>query len=161
MKTSLLLAFQALLVILTEGRLIPAVRNGSNRSTAQQSTVLARADSDPTDFSWVKRFAAIGDSFTAGIGSGAPLASFLTEAAGSGDWYCARYDTSYPEIMYNALGSSVEDFQYVACSGDRTGDIYKQIQALEGELDLVVMTAGGNDLCLVSKEPTKFKFEVS
>lgn len=48
---------------------------------------------------------------TAGIGSGAPLASFLTEAADSDDWYCARYDTSYPEIIYSYLGSSVDDFQ--------------------------------------------------
>lgn len=36
----------------------------------------------------------------------------------------------------------------MACSGDRTEDIYKQIQDMEGDMDLVIMTAGGNDLCL-------------
>ena len=106
-------------------------------------------DDDPSDFGWVKRWAAVGDSFTAGIGSGSPLGNFLTETPDDNTWYCARYDTSYPMIINDALGGSVEDFQFVACSGDRTGGIYKQIQELEGDLDLVVMTAGGNDLCLV------------
>ncbi|KAK4143162.1 SGNH hydrolase-type esterase domain-containing protein [Dichotomopilus funicola] len=105
-------------------------------------------DDDPSDFGWVKRWAAVGDSFTAGIGSGSPIGNPLTESPYQNDWYCARYDTSYPMIMNDALGSSVEDFQFLACSGDRTGGIYKQIEELEGELDLVVMTAGGNDLCL-------------
>lgn len=45
--------------------------------------------------------------------------------------------------MYAALRETVEDFQYVACSCDRSGDIYTQIQGLKGDLDLVVMTAGG------------------
>jgi lysophospholipase L1-like esterase len=107
-------------------------------------------DNDPTDFSWVKRWAAVGDSFTAGIGSGSPLGNFLTDGPDDNSWYCARYDTSYPMIINDALGGSVEEFQFVACSGDRTGGIYKQIQGLEGNLDLVIMTAGGNDLCLVS-----------
>lgn len=111
---------------------------------------LLRRDDDPTDFGWVKRWAAIGDSFTAGIGSGSPLGNFLTEEPENNDWYCARYDTAYPMILNDALGGSVEDFQFLACSGDRTGGIYKQIQEMDGELDLVVMTAGGNDLCLVS-----------
>lgn len=108
-------------------------------------------DDDPSDFGWVKRWAAVGDSFTAGIGSGSPIGNPLTESPYQDDWYCARYDTSYPMIMNDALGSSVEDFQFLACSGDRTGGIYKQIGELEGDLDLVVMTAGGNDLCLVSE----------
>jgi lysophospholipase L1-like esterase len=106
-------------------------------------------DDDPTDFGWVKRWAAVGDSFTAGIGSGTPLGNFIMDSPDDDSWYCARYDTAYPMIMNDALGSSVEDFQFVACSGDRTGGIHKQIQELEGDLDLVVMTAGGNDLCLV------------
>ncbi|ROW17167.1 hypothetical protein VPNG_01101 [Cytospora leucostoma] len=150
MKASLVSAVPALLASAVEAHVLPTVQHGNNNSTPKESHILARVDSDPTDFSWVKRFAAVGDSFTAGIGSGAPLASFLTQAVGNNDWYCARYDTSYPEIMYKELGKTVEDFQYVACSGDRTGDIYTQIQGLEGDLDLVVMTAGGNDLCLAS-----------
>jgi hypothetical protein len=37
-----------------------------------------------------------------------------------------------------------------ACSGANSQDIQGQISALPSGLDLVLMTAGGNDLCLVS-----------
>ncbi|KAF5252514.1 hypothetical protein FANTH_2408 [Fusarium anthophilum] len=125
-----------------------------------------RADDDPSDFSWVKRWAAIGDSYTAGIGSGRPLGSILDgekldvkvktmnitlpnlEFSGHGNWYCARYDMSYPMIISRLLGSQVESFQYAACSGDRAGQIYQQAEQIEGDLDMVMLTAGGNDLCL-------------
>lgn len=50
--------------------------------------------------------------------------------------------------MENAIGPSVNNFQFEACSGDRTGDIYGQVDNLQSDLDLVMMTAGGNDLCL-------------
>ncbi|KAL2862707.1 SGNH/GDSL hydrolase family protein [Aspergillus lucknowensis] len=111
--------------------------------------LLRRDDDDPTDFSWVKRWAAVGDSYTAGIGSGNPLGKgYFT--IGDSNYQCSRYDTSYPMIVNDALGSSVEDFQFAACSGDRTGNIYEQINDLDGDLDLVIMTAGGNDLCLSS-----------
>ena len=102
-----------------------------------------RAGPDPGDFSWVNRWAAIGDSFTAGIGSG-NLFSKRDE-----DWKCSRYDHSYPAIVNNALGPTVTDFQYVACSGDRSVQIFDQVDGLNDGLDLVMLTAGGNDLCLV------------
>lgn len=116
--------------------------------TILEPRIVQRAG-DPTDFSWIKRWAAVGDSFTAGIGSGSPLGSFLYSQA---DWSCSRYDRSYPEVLNRAFGKSVEDFQFVACSGDRTEQIYTQVQNMDGDLDLVIMTAGGNDLCLV-REP--------
>lgn len=113
--------------------------------TASDSLLVKRGG-DPTDFSWITRWAAVGDSFTAGIGSGSPLGTVFTSRA---DWACSRYDRSYAEVLNRAFGSTVDDFQFVACSGDRTEDIYTQIQNMDGDLDLVVMTAGGNDLCLV------------
>lgn len=106
--------------------------------------LLARDEDDPTDFGWVRRWAAIGDSFTAGIGSGRQTGLPL-----SNNWKCSRYTYSWPAIVNHALGPSVSDFQFAACSGDRSEGIYHQAQAIEGELDLVMMTAGGNDLCLV------------
>lgn len=118
-----------------------------NETTLQDPLVVKR-DGDPTDLSWITRWTAVGDSFTAGIGSGSPLGSIISSQA---DWQCSRYDRSYPEVLNRAFGKSVEDFQFVACSGDRTEDIYTQVQNMDGELDLVIMTAGGNDLCLVSK----------
>ena len=113
--------------------------------TSQAVRLLPRADKDPADFGWIKRWAAIGDSFTAGIGSG-QLFSQRNE-----DYKCSRYDHSYPALANNAFGPTIEDFQYTACSGDRSQQIYDQINAMQGNLDLVMMTAGGNDLCLVSR----------
>ncbi|KAJ5153372.1 SGNH hydrolase [Penicillium canariense] len=97
---------------------------------------------DPEDFSWIANWAAVGDSFTAGIGSGNVYSSRKADKS------CSRYDYSYPSIMNQIFGSSVESFQYSACSGATSIDIAAQIDALSGVLDLAVMTAGGNDLCL-------------
>ncbi|CAG8122912.1 unnamed protein product [Penicillium salamii] len=99
---------------------------------------------DPLDFSWVANWAAVGDSFTAGIGSGNVYSSRKEDKA------CSRYDYSYPSIMNQFFGSSVSNFTYLACSGDTSVDIAAQIARLSKGLDLAVMTAGGNDLCLVS-----------
>lgn len=114
------------------------------------------ARAEELDLSFIERWAAIGDSFTAGIGDS------FTAGIGSGNqlgnmvtldetWKCSRFSYSYPQIVNQALGSSVKDFQYLACSGDRTDGIEKQAKALKGDLDLVVLTDGGNDLCLVSR----------
>ena len=97
------------------------------------------------DFSWVRKWAAVGDSFTAGIGSGDGT---FNDKQDSID--CSRYDYTYPTILNNIFGPSVSQFTYSACSGAITPEIYEQIQALENDMDLVVLTAGGNDLCLVS-----------
>jgi lysophospholipase L1-like esterase len=102
--------------------------------------VLVFADDD---YSWVRNWAAVGDSFTAGIGSG-NLYSELDN-----DLDCSRYDYTYPTIINRYFEPSVRRFTYTACSGATTPDIYKQITALPTGLDLVVMSAGGNDLCLV------------
>ncbi|KAL8356634.1 hypothetical protein RB601_001773 [Gaeumannomyces tritici] len=107
--------------------------------------IAARAGKDPTDFSWVKNWAAIGDSFTAGIGSGHQMGN---EIRTDDDWRCSRYDYSWAKIVDHSLGSSVKNFQFEACSGDRTGGIYDQVNHLRNGLDVVMMTAGGNDLCL-------------
>lgn len=69
---------------------------------------LVRRAGDPTDFSWVHRFAALGDSFTAGIGSGIQLGGVFHN---KDDWTCSRYDQSYPMLVNNVLGPSVDDFQ--------------------------------------------------
>lgn len=117
--------------------------HGDVNDTSRSLRLARRAGPNPADFGWIKRWAAIGDSFTAGIGSG-NLYSRRDE-----DYECSRYDHSYPALANNKFGPAVEDFQYIACSGDRSVQIYDQISALKGGLDLVMMTAGGNDLCLV------------
>ncbi|KAM7213470.1 SGNH hydrolase-type esterase domain containing protein [Rhypophila decipiens] len=104
------------------------------------NSVLVRRDDNPADFGWIKRWAAIGDSFTAGIGSGHQLGSAFHN---KDDWKCSRYDESYPMVLNAAFRPSVNNFQFVACSGDRTGGIYDQANKVSGDLDLVIMTAGG------------------
>ncbi|KAM7185746.1 SGNH hydrolase-type esterase domain containing protein [Naviculisporaceae sp. PSN 640] len=104
-----------------------------------------KTTTDHTKFDWIHRWAAIGDSFTAGIGSGTQLGTYLTEA-----WKCSRYSYSWPKIVNKALGPAVQNFQFPACSGARTEQIRQQAANLAGNLDLVMMTAGGNDLCLAA-----------
>ncbi|KAI9041495.1 SGNH hydrolase [Aspergillus affinis] len=102
-----------------------------------------RDDHDPKSFEWIRRWAALGDSFTAGIGAGNLFNG--TED----DIKCSRYDRSYPARLKLAFPEDA-DFQYLACSGDRTEQIHAQTMRLkEGQdLDLVILTGGGNDLCL-------------
>ncbi len=107
------------------------------------SRVVLVASQAYDDWTWVKKFAAVGDSFTAGIGAGRLHGSDKNTVD------CSRYDLSYPVVMQRFLGS-VQNFQYPACSGDTSVRIMEQIDQLSGDIDLAVMTAGGNDLCLVS-----------
>ncbi|KAL4953353.1 SGNH hydrolase-type esterase domain-containing protein [Aspergillus filifer] len=116
----------------------------SQRQNSTTSVLsLPRADNtNPADFRWIERWAAIGDSFTAGIGSG------QLYSRSKGDRQCSRYDRSYPAILERRLGPSVKVFEYLACNGDRTNGIFQQALSLQKDMDLVVLTAGGNDLCL-------------
>jgi hypothetical protein len=107
-----------------------------------------RKDEDPTDYSWVKNLAAIGDSFTAGIGAGNHLGDVFHNRD---SWLCSRYDLSYPMLVNSVIGPSVRNFQFPACSGDRSTQIFEQVSTLKE--DMVIMTAGGNDLCLVCLLP--------
>ncbi|EZF78372.1 hypothetical protein H105_00529 [Trichophyton soudanense CBS 452.61] len=107
-----------------------------------KSPLSSRSIKDAADFGWVKRWVAIGDSFTAGIGAGRPYSQSKSDRS------CSRYDLAYPAVLNRLFGSVVQDSQYIACSGDRSVQIYEQAKALKGDLNLVVLTAGGNDLCL-------------
>ncbi|EEP82320.1 predicted protein [Uncinocarpus reesii 1704] len=131
----------SVLLGVTQSHVIPLIDNITNHSGLQRR----QGDKNPTHFNWVKSFAAIGDSYSAGIGSGAHLGQIWHNRD---DWRCSRYDQSYPMIMNNYLGTDVEKFQYLACSGDKSWQIYDQAKKLEGNIDLLTLTAGGNDLCL-------------
>ncbi|KAB5570388.1 SGNH hydrolase-type esterase domain-containing protein [Coniochaeta sp. 2T2.1] len=104
-----------------------------------------QAGSASVSLGFVQRWAAIGDSYTAGIGSGERMGTLIE---GTQDWLCSRYTYTYPNMIDRFIGSARADFQYPACSGARTGEIFQQARALQGNLDVVMLTAGGNDLCL-------------
>ncbi|KZL67148.1 esterase family protein [Colletotrichum tofieldiae] len=130
--------------------IIPHKGDKDNNDTSPNDAldVLTKRATDPANLSWIKNWAAIGDSFTAGIGAGRQLGQAFHNRD---DWKCSRYDQSYPMVLNSMFGSSVSKFQYPACSGDRSEQIYKQVtEKLDTDLNLVVMTAGGNDLCLAA-----------
>jgi lysophospholipase L1-like esterase len=79
-----------------------------------------------------QEYAALGDSYAAGVGSG-----------GSGG--CGRSDSAYPSLWNGA--HSPADFRFVACSGATTQDVLDgQLAPLSSETTLVTLTIGGNDI---------------
>ncbi|KAF2106706.1 SGNH hydrolase-type esterase domain-containing protein [Lophiotrema nucula] len=88
------------------------------------------------DFTMIKNYAAIGDSFAAGIGVGD-----LRPEASAKD--CSRYTGAYPLKIQEAV--QAKDFQFTACSGDVSKEIKEQAKKLKRGLNLVTVSAGGND----------------
>ncbi|KAF2490541.1 SGNH hydrolase [Lophium mytilinum] len=92
-------------------------------------------------YSWVRTFASIGDSYAAGLGAGNRI-----------DWSCSRYDHSYPSLLNSKtfLGDNPNrTHQYLACSGATSEEVLaKQVSALDEDLDVITVSAGGNDVGL-------------
>ena len=102
-------------------------------------------ETDPSssaEFSWIENMVSIGDSYAAGLGSGRRV-----------DFSSSRYSTAYPNIVYDSLrlyGSNKTHHSF-ACSGaDSTEILTKQVPALNSNLDLVTISAGGNDIGLTA-----------
>ncbi|KAI9671724.1 MAG: hypothetical protein M1831_003252 [Alyxoria varia] len=99
-------------------------------------------DSDPEDQSWIEAWAAVGDSYAAGIGAG-------TRLVGYGDWWCSRYNESFPNLINTdpRLGNNANrKFTFWACSGAKTDQITEQVNGLDNESqDVILISAGGND----------------
>ncbi|KAJ5475502.1 hypothetical protein N7539_007789 [Penicillium diatomitis] len=97
---------------------------------------------DPSDLSFITRMAAIGDSYSAGIGAG-------TRLQGDGDSACSRYDNAYPNLIHNdgRLGDPASrTFQFKSCSGALTADVINnQIPQISGNQQVILLSAGGND----------------
>ena len=68
---------------------------------------------------------------------------------GWGDWFCSRYDQSFPRIMNDDVRLGNSDgriFNYWPCSGAKADAVTKQINALrDASQDLITITAGGDD----------------
>jgi lysophospholipase L1-like esterase len=91
-------------------------------------------------FPWIQKFASIGDSYSAGLGSGDRL-----------DWTCSRYAYSYPNILHTSFfgRDANRTHQFLACSGAASSEILeKQVPMLQENLDLLTISAGGNDIGL-------------
>lgn len=80
------------------------------------------------------RYVALGDSYSAGAGSGSYIADGTP---------CYRSSRAYPVLVGLARGLDVTQ---QSCSGARTSDIAGQAQALTSNTSLVTVTIGGNDI---------------
>lgn len=77
-------------------------------------------------------YAALGDSFSAGVGASGQSGS------------CSRSNNSYAPLW--AAQNSPASFQFLACNSATTDDVRNtQIPALSSGADLVSITVGGND----------------
>ncbi|MFD3977464.1 SGNH/GDSL hydrolase family protein [Streptomyces griseus] len=105
-----------------------------------------------TDSAAAGGYAALGDSYSSGVGAG----SYLSD---SGD--CRRSTNAYPYLWQAA--NSPASFDFVACSGATTSSVASsQLGVLNASTSLVSVTAGGNDVgfadvmqdCVLSNEAT-------
>ncbi|KAL8759101.1 MAG: hypothetical protein Q9184_003726 [Pyrenodesmia sp. 2 TL-2023] len=94
----------------------------------------------PSYFAWINTWAAIGDSFAAGIGAG----STPKEAD---EVQCSRYGDAYPAILNDLMEIPQVSFKFLACTGATSAEIKDQAKLLDpGSLDLLSISAGGNDV---------------
>ncbi|KAE8332768.1 fibronectin type III domain protein [Aspergillus sergii] len=93
--------------------------------------------------------AAIGDSYSAGIGAGERLGSVADTLVSNSDWACSRYDHAYPYLIHNdeRLGDpDARTFQFKSCSGAVIEDVINdQIPNISGNQQVILLSAGGND----------------
>lgn len=97
-------------------------------------------------------YAALGDSYSSGVGAG----SYLPDSG-----TCRRSTNAYPYLWQAA--NSPASFDFVACSGATTSSVASgQLGVLSASTSLVSITAGGNDVgfadvmqdCVLSSEAT-------
>lgn len=156
----------ALTVFATTSLGIPFLdSSSSNSQNPTPLEILPRADVDPSDLSYVSKWAALGDSYArrhnyfprtfiltaiakkaAGIGAGKPLGDLLHHD----DWSCSRWDGAYPNLMNQMEGFTDKDFKFLACSGWTSVQIKdKQVPMLDDKSQQVItLSAGGNDVYL-------------
>lgn len=82
------------------------------------------------------RYVALGDSYSAGVGSGS-----YTSSSGS----CERSTKAFSQLWANTHAPS--SYRSVACSGATTADVTSnQLSALSSSTTLASITIGGNDV---------------
>lgn len=109
------------------------------------ATPVERRQTAMQNFHLPTSFAALGDSFSAGIGSG----KFLTSSADGSDNACGRMDGSYPWQLFNLkpFEEPLESFpDFYSCSGDIMDNIDGQVAKLNGKkVDAITLSISGND----------------
>ncbi|WP_344419705.1 SGNH/GDSL hydrolase family protein [Amycolatopsis minnesotensis] len=113
---------------------VPA-RITSRRSLAAIAVAMLAAVGMATPASAVQAstYAALGDSYSSGVGAG--------DYGDSGS--CKRSANAYPNLW--AKAHSGTQLTFVACSGARTPDVLKQADSIKSGTNLVTVSVGGND----------------
>ncbi|KAM0433675.1 hypothetical protein ACHAQK_009109 [Fusarium lateritium] len=114
-------------------------------------------DMEPRDVQhdelYIHKLAAIGDSYSAGIGAGDRLGSIYDALKSGSDFACARYDHAYPYLVNQDERIGKPDgrkFQFLSCSGAVIKDVVdKQIPELDSNQDAITLSIGGNDIGLI------------
>jgi lysophospholipase L1-like esterase len=97
-----------------------------------------------------KSYAALGDSYAAGIGAG----TFTRGSIDGRDNPCARTNGAYPFVLAKSLGLLEKESQrnltgwtdFYACSGDELHNLDAQIKQMKGKrVDLITLSISGND----------------
>lgn len=110
----------------TQGPTLPPTTSAAP-TPAPTSTLRTGTPSNPL------RYAALGDSYSAGMGGGNETGP------------CRRSPHSFPQQL--AQSKSIVLSRFPACAGATTADVLQhQIKTLDPQIDLVTITIGGNDL---------------
>ncbi|KAH7006558.1 SGNH hydrolase-type esterase domain-containing protein [Fusarium venenatum] len=118
-----------------------------NLASTLFSSLFLRADDDIDtfyfeDLSDITKLAAVGDSYSAGIGAGDRL-------SGVDNWWCSRYDHAYPNLVNQdtRLGDkSKRTFQFHSCSGAVIKEVIEdQLPNVDSGQNAILLSAGGND----------------
>jgi hypothetical protein len=102
-----------------------------------------------------QKLAAVGDSYSAGIGAGGAFARLGTPldihnvANHYTDWWCSRYSHSYPYLLNMGIGDLNErggKFQFLSCSGAKTKEIIDtQVPRLDDGQNAILISSGASD----------------
>ncbi|XMA20860.1 hypothetical protein WAI453_013651 [Rhynchosporium graminicola] len=152
---ALMLAFVHSIRAMPHSASFPSYRDPAENATFDARNLMSRQGDDgfdPSDLSFITRLAAIGDSYSAGIGAGDRL-GLHSENGGQTHWRCSRYDHAYPNLINNdpRLGDPANrKFQFQSCSGAVIADVINtQIPLINPNQQVILLSAGGNDIGLL------------
>lgn len=120
--------------------------------TAPLLAIAMLATAQPALAADSRDYAALGDSYSSGLGTG----SYYSDSGS-----CKRSSKAYPVLWANAKQPA--SFKFVACAGAKTTDVINgQLSSLSSSTDLISISVGGNDAsfgdtmrtCATSSEAT-------
>lgn len=89
---------------------------------------------------YFKKYTAIGDSYSSGIGAGQYIDPAMSEG-----WKCSRFTEAYPQQLHKGLNDpDKRTFNFKSCAGATAEQIREQ--HVDQDADLITLSAGGNNV---------------